>query len=308
MINRMFFLLLVLCLNSLGYAKASDQAKIHYELIDDPIDVVIVCHPKDKVTLDDCIDGIKENCNKVRRVIVVSSEKLTDKAEWFDEHQFPFDKKKIALTISRGDKARAEKFFHGKHRSPGWYFQQLLKLYSPFMIPGISSNVLILDADTIFMNPVEFLNESFGGLFCYSSSEEAKPAYFQHAARLIPGYKKIYPKVYSVCHHMLFQKPVLEDLFRTVEQYHEVPFWKAFCLCVDLRKNKGASEYEIYYNFALNHTDQVALRKLKWTNSSDIYLKNEFKAKGYHFVAFHTYLRENPLKRLMVPSEIELRP
>jgi hypothetical protein len=294
MLNRMFFLLLVLCLSSLTYIEAGHQTKILYPLADDPIDVVIVCHPKDTVTLDDCIDGIKENCNKVRRVIVVSSEKLTDKAEWFDERQFPFDKKSIAWTISRGDKAKADKFFHpGLHRTPGWYFQQLLKLYSSFMIPDISSNVLILDADTIFMNPVEFLNESFGGLFAYSSAEEAKPAYFEHAQRLVPGYKRVHPKVYSVCHHMLFQKPILEDLFRTVEQYHEVPFWKAFCLCVDLRKNKGASEYEIYYNFAINHTDQVGLRKLKWTNSSEIKYKDKFKAKGYHFVSFHTYLREN---------------
>jgi hypothetical protein len=294
MLNRMFFLLLTLCSISLAYIEAKPQAKVHYPLIDDPIDVVIVCHPKDKVTLDDCIDGIKENCNKVRRVIIVSSERLTDKAEWFDERQFPFDKKSIAWTISRGDKERAEKFFHkGLHRTPGWYFQQLLKLYSPFMIPGISSNVLILDADTIFMNPVEFLNESFGGLFSYSSAEEAKPAYFEHAKRLVPGYKRIYPKVYSVCHHMLFQKPILEDLFLQVEEYHKEPFWKAFCLCVDLRKNKGASEYEIYYNFALNHTDQVALRKLKWANSSDIKSKDQFKERGYHFVAFHTYLREN---------------
>jgi len=290
MLNRILFFLLLLCLHSPAYADTSQPIKIYYDLVDDPIDVVIVTHPKDKTTLDYCIDGIRKNCHQVRRVIVVSSEKLTDEAEWFNENQFPFNKESIALAIARGNVETSEEFFHGKHRSPGWYFQQLLKLYSPFVIPDISSNVLVIDADTIFMNPVEFLNDSFGGLFCYSP-EGAKPAYFKHAERLVPGYKRIYPKVYSVCHHMLFQKPILEDLFHTVEQYHGTAFWKAFCLCVDLHKNKGASEYEIYYNFALSRTNQVALRKLKWDNSSNLSQRNKFQKKGYHFVSFHTYLR-----------------
>ena len=204
MTYRLFFILLFLGSHLFAHA----QNETHYSLNDDLIDVVIVTHPKDKVTLDYCIDGIRENCSKVRRVIVVSSEKLTDKAEWFDENQFPFDKEDIALTIARGDKKKAKDFFRNKHRSPGWYFQQLLKIYSSFIIPNISSNVLILDSDTIFMNPVEFLNSDNGGLFCVSR-EEAKSAYFKHAQKLVPGYKRIYSGVYSVCHHMLFQKPIL---------------------------------------------------------------------------------------------------
>lgn len=297
MLIRLFFFI-VFCFNLFVYAWADHRGKIHYPLIDDPIDVVIACHSKDKPTLDLCINGIRENCSKIGRVIVVSAEKLTNKAEWFDERQFPFTKNSVGLTIARGSREKGQKFFKDNHRSPGWYYQQLLKLYSPFVIPDISSNVLILDADTIFMNPVEFLNESFGALFCYSHASEAKPAYFEHAKRLVPGYKRAHPQFYSVCHHILLQKPILEDLFRTVEEYHEVPFWKAFCLCVDLRKNRGASEFEIYYSFAFTHSDQVALRKLKWANSSNLSHKFKYQNGGYHFVAFHTYLRENPFINL----------
>ncbi len=293
MIFRLFLFLCFLCLNLCLHGENSKLNKMHYDLVDDLIDVVIVTHPKDTATLDLCIDGIRENCSHIRRVIVVSSQKLTDKAEWFDENKFPFSKEDIAATIVRGDKTKRESFFRNNHRSPGWYFQQLLKLYSPFLIPNISSNVLILDSDTIFMNPVKFLNQSNGGLFCISRDQtEPKRHYFAHAKRLVPDYKRIYPKVYSVCHHMLFQKPILEHLFSTVEQHHQTEFWVAFCLCVDLKANKGASEYEIYYNFALNHTSQVALHELKWTNSPDLEHINKFKSKGYHFVSFHTYLRQ----------------
>jgi hypothetical protein len=265
--------------------------KIHYHLSDDPIDVVIVCHPKDKQTLGSCISGIKRNCRKIRRIIVVSDVKLTDKAEWFDEKLFPFNKNEIAAVIGRGSKKRIKKFFSDPRHSQGWYFQQLLKLYSPFVIPDISPNVLIIDADAVFMNHVKFLNHSHGALFCFRR-KKGKLEYFRHAQRLVPGLTRVNPNLYTVCHHMLFQRPILEHLFSTVENHHHAPFWVAFCSCVDLKKkNGGASEYEIYSNFALSHTNQVRLRRLKWKNSGQWNQRHQFKKHGYHFVAFHTYLR-----------------
>ena len=86
----------------------------------------------------------------------------------------------------------------------GWYYQQLLKLYAAFVIPDISSNVLIVDADTIFLNPVHFLNAQHAGL--YNPGTEYNPPYFEHAAKLIPNFKKLFPQHSGISHHMLFQK------------------------------------------------------------------------------------------------------
>lgn len=279
-----------LCMTSFVQSNTDGQEKTLYRLKDDPIDVVIVSHAKDKDTLDLCIQGIKENCDQVRRIIVVSAKRLSKNAEWFNEKGFPFSVDDVALEIGRGDQATADKVFKGHTRKPGWYYQQLLKLYASFIIPHISSNVLVVDADTIFLNPVTFLNHSHGGLFCLNHHPPMNH-YFAHAERLVPGYKRIYPEVYSVCHHMLFQKPILKDLFNTVENHHQMKFWKAFCRCVSLEGRKGASEYEIYYNFALRYTDQVELRELLWVNSGEPNRMDEYKAIGYHFVAFHTYMR-----------------
>ncbi len=282
-----YFFLICLCLNLFLYA----DEKIHYALTDEPRDAIIVAHPKDKAIISYCIKGIKKYCSHVRRVIIVSTEKLSDKAEWFDEKLFPFSIKDVELAVGKGSQEKADKFFSQHNRGPGWYLQQLLKLYSAFVIPGISSNVLIVDADVVFLNPVEFQNKSLGGLFCVSQIE-AKELYIKHAERLVPGYERILPQYYSVCHHMLFQKPILDDLFETVEKYHHKPFWKAFCSCVRFDRKKGASEYEIYYNFALRHTDQVGIRELKWINSGDLRLIKKFKHDGYDFAAFQSYLIE----------------
>lgn len=297
MVRNFFMVLSFLCLHLFVHAENYDQNIKHYQLVNDPIDVVIVTHPKDIETLDYCIEGIRENCSQVRRVIVVSAKPLTDRAEWFNENQFPFSHDDVFLAIGRGDRHRSSEFFRHHGRPSGWYYQQLLKLYAPFVIPGISSNVLIIDSDTIFMNRVEFLNDVYGGLFAMSNIDP-KERYLNHARRLIPGYQRIYPHIYSVCHHMLFQRPILEDLFNTVEQYHQRDFWVAFCLCVDLNIRKGGcSEYEIYYNYALSHTNQVQLRQLKWTNSVNLKKMDDFKRQGYHYVSFHSYGRERENKK-----------
>lgn len=292
---RLFFILLCFGLELSLHAKNPSKIKetnstqTEYHLTDALIDVVIVSHKKDQETLDQCIEGLQKNCDRLGRIIVVSAEPLTQNAEWFDEKEFPFDKQSVTSHIAKGNLAATQKLFE-RTRSVGWYYQQLLKLYSAFVIPDISPNVLVCDADTIFLNPVEFLNEEQGGFFCVSP-HPAMQRYLKHAARLLPGFKRIHPEHYGVCHHMLFQKPILKDLFKVVEQHHNMPFWKAFCACVNIQEG-GASEYELYYNFALSRTNQVELRPLKWTNSAHLEKMNSFKKNGYHFVSFHTYLRE----------------
>ena len=292
MAKRFVLVFLCMCFSIFLHAeKHFKLTKKHYELTNDPIDVVIVAHAKDKVTLEYCIEGIRENCINLGRIIVVSAARLSDQCEWFDEKNFPFTVNDVVLAIGKEDPIKAKKYFHKHWRPPGWYLQQLLKLYAPFVIPGISPNVLVLDADTVFMNPVNFLNDSNGGLFC-PSHLRPKSRYLKFAERLTPGYKKVHEGLYSVCHHMLFQKAILEDLFRIVEKRHKNVFWKAFCYAVDLGSYKGASEYEVYYNFAFNHTDQVEIRELKWKNSKHLNEKDQNKSEGYHFVSFHDYMRE----------------
>ncbi len=46
----------------------------------------------------------------------------------------------------------------------------------------------------------------------FNVSDEYYDEYFKHAARLLPGFRRVYPQYSGICHFMLFQKPVLEDL------------------------------------------------------------------------------------------------
>lgn len=265
----------------------------HYPLTSEPIDVVLVTHPKDKDTLDLAIDGIRTYGENIGKVFVVSSEKLTDNAYWFDESLYPFTKNDVALEIGKGSEVAASKFFNRGGHPVGWYYQQLLKLYAAYVILNISSNILVLDSDSVFISPVKFLNEHNGGLFCISRRRETKKHYCSHAERMLPSYKRVHPEVNSVNHHMLFQKPILDALFDEIEQHHKVPLWKVFCRVVDTSRKWGSgSEYELYYNFAINHTNQVSLQELQRRSSSNLDKIGFYKAEGYELLSFHSYMRQ----------------
>lgn len=282
----LLFLLLFISCSLHSY----NHEKVIYNLTNDPIDVVIPSVPKDLETLNLCIDGIRRYGKNVRRIIVVSPDKYTDKAEWLSEHSFPFTKLDLAIEIFKGDVELAKRELARPGNRISWALQQLLKLCSSFMIPDISPNVLVLDSDTIFLNPVEFMNERNGAMF--NPGTENHTVYFEHAARLIPGFYKIYPEHSGICHWILIQRPILEDLFRTVEETHGVPFWKAYCRCIDYFKHPSFSaDYEVYFNYALSRTKQVSLQFLKWTNLSYVGNFHHFKSQNYHYVSCHAWAR-----------------
>jgi hypothetical protein len=253
------------------------------------IDVVIPACKKDLRTLDDVIDGIRKNGIGVRRIIVVSDSPLTDKAEWFDEKLYPVSKKAIEDIISTV-------VLHGQRydgKRTGWIFQQFLKLYALFVIPDIADNVLVLDADTIFLRPVSFIDEEGNAL--YNVGDEHCKAYFIHAAKLLANNKitKIFPEYSGICHHMLFQRKVMTDLFNEIENAQGKPLWQALLVNVDPATLPFScmSEYEIYFNYIFGRKYPVKIRKLHWENSkwSSQVVQLE-KSQGFYYVSCHTYL------------------
>lgn len=256
----------------------------------EPIDVVIPCHKKDKITLNLVIDGIKKNVKNLGRIIVVSSERLSDQAEWFDEKNYPFTKRKLAYRIFK-NKEQAKEFMKSPKTRIGWIFQQMLKTYSMFVIPNISSNVLIVDADTIFLRPVEFQDPATGaGL--YNPGNEYHIPYFTHLSKVLPGFRKVFPQYSGISHHMLFQRSVMEALFAEIKQAHNKEPWKVFCDMVDKKELFSSCmciEYELYFNYVFSQCDQVKIRHLKWDNVP-FYKFNTYKNAGYDYLSCHSWM------------------
>lgn len=250
------------------------------------VDIVIPTHKKDLQILEYCIDAAKKKIINVGRIIVISAEKYSNNAEWFDEKLFPFSIATVREAVGE---------------SAGWYFQQLLKLYAPLVIPNISKNVLILDSDTVFFRRVKMLDKK-GRAFCTISKDtnEHRQDFDQrvaeHTAKMLPSLsiKNLpiqFQGVSGINHNMIFNREIIQDLFRRVEAHHDgEPFYKVFLKFS--QQLHSASEYQIYFCFLLiYHRNKMRIRKLNYKNTADINIHKYRKRFKYHYCSFHSYLR-----------------
>jgi hypothetical protein len=257
-------------------------------------DVVIPLGPNDIQNIDNQIECTKANVIGLRNIYIVTdtsccantikyfTESVTthmaDPVIVIDESIFPFADQ-IAI-------------YHGKNTRNGWYLQQLIKLYAGVTIPGILDRYLVIDADTYFLKPVEFINAH--NQCQYNFGREYHCHYFDHMQKLHPDLTRVY-ELSGICHHMMFETRLVKKLFEMVQMYHQVdnkPFWTVFLEQVEpwLRHEygSGASEYELYFNFICKfHLDEIEVRELQWENVRKLDLTLDLD-----YVSHHHFMRD----------------
>ncbi|KAL0482225.1 hypothetical protein AKO1_015328 [Acrasis kona] len=269
------------------------------------VDVVIPSHEKDREVLERCVAAAKKYIKNIGRVIVVSKNKMTDNAEFYPEHSFPFSYKDIEMHLIKHRVfsywPSCLKLYLKSPKRAGWYLSQLIKLYAAVTIPNVSNDVLVLDSDTMFTKPITF---TFGkdGAYIGVTNNECFESYVNHAKRLLPELQNTPTLGYSgIVHHQLTMKDVMAKLIQTVEKHHGLPFWKAFMMSADLgcESNIEASEYEVGLLFALHYfPERTRIRKMVWANDERTVpdnlmvdpLPDQFKEYG-DMVSVHHYRR-----------------
>jgi hypothetical protein len=263
--------LLLICFFAVGYSFAN--------FCNSKIDVVIPVAVKDKYKLEKSLKGILTNSkNPINKIYIVAEDlKIRDSISlederivWLSEKIYPFSKKDIENLLVSNSSTYA-------HAS--WYYQQLLKFYVFEAIPDISDNALILDSDFVFIRPVEFVTDdgkailSYGYPFKWLTGTSTYPnsgiehSHIHHARTFVKDWDIVNP-FSGMHHHMVFNREIMSELFKNVEQHNKEPFWKAFVSRVNLRKWTSASEYVIYFHFASKKfRDKIELRHL---NTIDI--------------------------------------
>ncbi len=228
----------------------------------DIFDIVVPLGPQDAGRFRIGLPFNRKNVLGYRRIYVVAPrttlEKLQDLAapdlHLIDEAVYPFDFKDLAEHI-------------GATNRRGWYFQQLLKLYAGFIVPEIAPKWLVIDADTIFLKPTQFI---YDGCAAFNVAVENRKEYFDHAVTLHPSLRRVDERLSGITHHMMFSASHVSHLFDLVEEHHGgKPFWRVFLGSVipEQYELAGASEYEIYFNFMLlYHPEAVVIRPLSMAN------------------------------------------
>ncbi len=237
-------------------------------------DCVILYGPNEDSIIHKCIEKAKENLINLRNIYVISYTKDFNDPNVITiyEKDFPFSYEDVYKYI--------------KCNRSGWYLQQLLKLYAPYVIKDLLEYYLILDSDTIFLKKVTMFNNE--NIPLYNTGTEYHIPYFHHMNRVHPMLHKVCKKS-GICHHMIFKKQYIEELKKLVENYHNNDFWRVLLENVDPMHYNGSgfSEYEMYFNYIyLNHKDSFEIRDLKWQNRRDIPSDSDID-----YVSVHWYMR-----------------
>lgn len=246
------------------------------------IDVVIPAIEKDLGTLPYVIAAVRKHVrHPIGQIIIVAPDSAKIKALCHDKG-CRFVHEHTVLPIAKKDIRYRSK----KWERSGWLYQQLLKLGSDSLCT--QKSYLVVDADTVFIRPHTF---KIGNKTVFYCRKWSQPEYFNTYKRLL-GKKQTAP-VSFVTHYMLFDKAKLNKLKRTIENRHQVPWYRAILRSIDKSKQFGFSEYETYGNFLYanypgRYLLKKALNKSYKMNASDMSAKRIKKlSKTYRSLSFH---------------------
>jgi len=242
-------------------------------------DIIIPVGPNDFDIISMQIEYTKKNIIGYRNIYLVSYDDNlhVDGCITIPEKIFPFSLQTVAD-------------FHGKQDRNGWYLQQLLKLYAGFIIPDILDKYLVIDSDTLFIQPTIFYHSN-KALYNYGN-EYYKP-YFTHMSKLSNTFTKVYKSLSGICNHMIFETKYIKEIIDIVEHTHNDKFYNVFLKNVTEISGSGASEYEIYFNYMLKyHRNEIIIRKLNYSN----FIKNinpilNGEIDNFDYVSYHYYNR-----------------
>ena len=242
-------------------------------------DIIICVGPNDTDIITSMVPYAISNVIGYRNIYLVCANPTisVDGTITIDEKIFPFNINDLIAKF-------------GNNNRNGWYLQQLLKLYSGNVIPGLLQNYLIIDSDTFFQKRLSFMDDN--NKYIYTIGSEYHKPYFNHMNKLHPSLKRVV-NCSGISHHMIMNTIHVNELFDLVETYHNKsePFWKIFLNNIDPNDflASGASEYEIYFNYMnIYHKNDILIRQLNWTNASSLNNNN----KHCDYVSVHWYMRK----------------
>ncbi|HSX11851.1 MAG TPA: hypothetical protein VLF94_09065 [Chlamydiales bacterium] len=255
--------------------------KVIYPLSNDPIDAVIYATEKNQVTLELCIQGLRTYVKNIGRIVIISERAITDQGEWFDEKRFPFSKTSILEELFSSDPYERRRYGYRPRNQLGAIFTCLARLYAPLVIPDLSPNLLLIEPEVIFTNPIALIDDEGRTLF------NARGKRVQTFSAL-PGPLK------EIDHFALLQKPIHEDLFQHLKARYQKEPWRAICNKIDTQKlyEPCLSDFCLYGNFALLRTEQAYTKPQKWAPISGLYALPKHQKEGCIYVRYQLYRQD----------------
>jgi hypothetical protein len=259
-----------------------------------PIEILFVSTFKDFEILPDSLEYAFEATSKYSntRITIITPDKYVDLLkDLLQKYGVTIQAESIYLdeqTLHELSKVFQDRF--------GWVLQQLLKL--KFVLHSESSGVLIIDSDTILIEPRDWLRND-GAQLLTPTWEYHRPYYIYLKSI---GICDLEPEFTFVSHHMLMQPKILKELFAYVGWTEFQDLVEIVCSEQNLGEQSPFSlDYELYAQYLYKfHPDKVLLGK--WSNKAvalpsskvdrKVKIEEEIKSSKNRFasLSFHSYL------------------
>jgi hypothetical protein len=257
------------------------------------IDIVIPAHEKDFAVLQHAVRGVLRYVRPIGRIYVVAKQRFewhSGPVEWVPEPSgsgLPsLEEVRARWSTRRSDASRGS-----------WVYQQILKLGAGAYIDGLSPSYLVIDSDVIFLRAVSFATEG-GTRFPYSCAFEYHEPYREAYRRLLGEAPSVGHSL--IAHHMLYDRALLSELMREIEQRHGRSWPEAYLDAVDYEQDSSISEWNTYGWWVLDRYPELARRRqLVWQDTHVVpgILGRAMLARDCHFVAAHAWMRQPRWRR-----------
>lgn len=261
------------------------------------LDVVVVAHPKDFVTLPVTIASLVLNCeNPIRQFMIYVPEFALEEATNISRDLSATYQQDIYVISERTLVPEAtmhmiqEKF---GERS-GWLLQQVLKLES--VLIGDETAKLVIDADTSIVSRQLFLDRE--GRQILHVSSECQDSYYTFLSGLADLPSPFYT---HVSHHMVMQRDILNEIMLQLGLASTDELLKrAIKFCRSNSNLTVSLDYEFYGQFArvfapdrikLSRLSNLAVRDLP-ANQKALGRLIAISSRHFKSLSFHAYLRQ----------------
>lgn len=226
-------------------------------------DVLIMVTEKSLGILRSMIPYCRQNI-KAKKIYLVAPARIRHAVE--DIHgTFFVDETMVYPGLTLGKVETIMESISGKKERAGWYLQQFLKMAWAYKCEDEA--YIVIDADTIPLNPLYFMNED--GQYLFTQKIEHHKPYFDTIDVLFSGDVKRAGDFSFIAEHMIFDRQIMKEMISKIEQDTALMgdrFFEKILRAIDPFdiNGSGFSEFETYGNYMFKfYNDKVVLRKLR---------------------------------------------
>jgi hypothetical protein len=206
----------------------------------------------------------------------------------------PYQVKPESDYVGNAKERISQKLDAANQHRVGWYLQQFVKI-SAVLARNDGDVVLIWDADTVPLKPLEFIDAN--GQLVYYRGEEFRKSYFDFLERAL-GLKRT--QTFSfIAQSLVLRVAWARELFESLEKNAQLPWMDAILSYVDPSEPAGFAEFETLGTWIWHHhRNEIVISDRPWYRNGFSLVGNPLTlsqsvwrglAKYYDFVSFEIW-------------------